>query len=206
MLKHLTLGVGSEALAGDLLEEFRIGRSAGWYRRQVLAAIVIGLFKEIRTQWLIVLFAVLWTVPNPALWFYLERFQRHSDFIGRIWALPWPWSTICAMALAFLPELLFIWAGMTIYLLLYSWMTRDHKFPKVTRGLWVSLVTFIAVTTVLATIPFSGQPIDIRTATPLTFITNPSFVLGRLPGFLALLISIWVALPDTEHRTTKIAV
>jgi hypothetical protein len=66
MLVHRTLGAGSEALVGDLLEEFRVGRSAGWYWRQVLAAIVIGLFQEIRAQWLIVLFAVLWTVPSPA--------------------------------------------------------------------------------------------------------------------------------------------
>ena len=34
MLQHLTLRSESEALAGDLLEQFRMGRRAGWYWRQ----------------------------------------------------------------------------------------------------------------------------------------------------------------------------
>ncbi len=36
MLEHLTFGCRKEELAGDLCEEFRSGRSEGWYWRQVL--------------------------------------------------------------------------------------------------------------------------------------------------------------------------
>jgi hypothetical protein len=40
LLKHLCPGQYSEALAGDLVEEYRRGRSESWYWRQVLVAIV----------------------------------------------------------------------------------------------------------------------------------------------------------------------
>ena len=31
MLEHLAFGSDNEALCGDLLEEFQLGRSAAWY-------------------------------------------------------------------------------------------------------------------------------------------------------------------------------
>jgi hypothetical protein len=40
LLKHLCSGQYSDALAGDLVEEYRRGRSESWYWRQVLVAIV----------------------------------------------------------------------------------------------------------------------------------------------------------------------
>ena len=40
LLKHLCSGQYSDALAGDLIEEYRRGRSESWYWRQVLFAVV----------------------------------------------------------------------------------------------------------------------------------------------------------------------
>jgi len=40
LLKHLCSGQYSDALAGDLVEEYQRGRSESWYWRQVLVAIV----------------------------------------------------------------------------------------------------------------------------------------------------------------------
>lgn len=45
LLRHA--GPRNEALAGDLLEEHGRGRSAGWYWRQVMSAIVIGRSREL---------------------------------------------------------------------------------------------------------------------------------------------------------------
>ena len=53
-------GVNNEALAGDLLEQFGQGRSAGWYWRQVIAAIVVGVYKEQRIFWIAVGIAPVW--------------------------------------------------------------------------------------------------------------------------------------------------
>jgi hypothetical protein len=45
ILDHAVPGGRDEGLAGDLLEEFRSGRSEGWYWRQVCSVAVIG-FRE----------------------------------------------------------------------------------------------------------------------------------------------------------------
>jgi hypothetical protein len=53
------LGPQNEALAGDLAEEYRAGRSALWYSRQVAITIVFHMVADIRGHWLIVLRGVV---------------------------------------------------------------------------------------------------------------------------------------------------
>jgi hypothetical protein len=45
LLEHVRFSNTDEALAGDLLEDFRHGRSVAWYWRQVFAAILVGFRK-----------------------------------------------------------------------------------------------------------------------------------------------------------------
>jgi hypothetical protein len=53
MLEHLRSGKPNEYLVGDLIEEYERGRSKGWYRKQVLSAIVMSFWKEIYSHaWL----------------------------------------------------------------------------------------------------------------------------------------------------------
>ena len=40
----------NDALTGDLAEEYRSGRSSGWYWKEVLSAIVIGFISDIRAH------------------------------------------------------------------------------------------------------------------------------------------------------------
>ena len=42
MVEHLAIWSHNQALSGDLLKEFRPGRSAVWYCRQALSAIGVG--------------------------------------------------------------------------------------------------------------------------------------------------------------------
>jgi hypothetical protein len=42
LLKHLGPGYRSEALAGDLFEEYQQNRTRAWYWRQTAAAILVG--------------------------------------------------------------------------------------------------------------------------------------------------------------------
>lgn len=46
MLQRLASGPHGDALAGDLIEQYREGRSTAWYWRQVLLAIVVCLAKD----------------------------------------------------------------------------------------------------------------------------------------------------------------
>jgi hypothetical protein len=59
LLKHVRFINTDEAIAGDLLEEFTQGRSAAWYCRQVLLAIVVGFGKEVRVHWILAIRATI---------------------------------------------------------------------------------------------------------------------------------------------------
>jgi len=62
VLEHLVLGDRNEALEGDLLEEFQRRRSATWYWRQVLGA-VLNFSNVLRAGWVTVcavVFAAVW--------------------------------------------------------------------------------------------------------------------------------------------------
>ncbi|TAM81535.1 MAG: hypothetical protein EPN47_12335 [Acidobacteria bacterium] len=82
MLEHMQWGGRNEALAGDLLEEFQRRRSASWYWRQVMGALVASVAGELRQHWkLLGLEAVLvlvWT-------YYSLLFLRFTQ--ERFWAL-----------------------------------------------------------------------------------------------------------------------
>ena len=67
MLEHLTFGRDNESLSGDLLEELRAGRSAGWYFRQVATAIGIGVCEAIREYASPLVFSAGWSALYP-LW------------------------------------------------------------------------------------------------------------------------------------------
>lgn len=50
LLKHLGPGYRSEALAGDLFEEYQQGRTHAWYWRQTAAAILVGGTRLLRVK------------------------------------------------------------------------------------------------------------------------------------------------------------
>src|SRR5215472_15170633 len=52
-------GSANEALAGDLIEEYAQGRSAAWYWRQVLIAVLIGCSNQVRRHKLLTVRAVI---------------------------------------------------------------------------------------------------------------------------------------------------
>ena len=65
-LEHLTTRHLDDALAGDLLEVFRMGRSNGWYWRQVLATCVLSWVASLRARVPLLVFALMWSMAAPA--------------------------------------------------------------------------------------------------------------------------------------------
>jgi len=53
LLEHIRFSRTDQALAGDLLEDFRNGRTVAWYWRQVFAAIIVGFLREARSHWVL---------------------------------------------------------------------------------------------------------------------------------------------------------
>ena len=95
MLRHLVLGERTEALEGDLLEEFQRRRSAGWYWRQVLWAIVASIAGELRQHWKLLsleaVFVLVWTYYSLLFLrfaqegFWALAFEPHGRFL--FWVL-----------------------------------------------------------------------------------------------------------------------
>src|SRR5215470_9933422 len=55
LLKRLVPAHDHDALLGDLYEEYQRDRSAFWYWAQIVAAIVVDSFKDMRVHWVLAL-------------------------------------------------------------------------------------------------------------------------------------------------------
>lgn len=202
MLEHWTPGPGNDALAGDLLEEFRSGRTdrtRAWYWRQVLAAIASGCFREIVDHRSVMLFAVLWAMVSPAWVVLSNNTEAHSRAFGLMWQMDWPWSTICTLASSLAMSLTFIWFGMSLYLIARMSAARSFNARRLLRGLLQALPMFIAISAVPFALTLLFHPghglVDRRTITPLNAITDPRAwaVVERLFSFSVLLYGLWRA-------------
>jgi len=91
ILEHLTTDEQKDALSGDLLEEFRSGRSSGWYWRQVATAVIVSMTRMLRINWFALAFSALWVLPLPALEIYVLRAMRLTHFFPQRWSYPWPY-------------------------------------------------------------------------------------------------------------------
>ena len=91
LLRQLGCSPKNESLIGDLVEEYRRGRSRVWYWRQVLIAIGASLLQEIRAQRRLAVRALVtgWALVFLFFWsVWVPLFQ----FLRRM--LPASWSTV----------------------------------------------------------------------------------------------------------------
>ena len=108
LLRHACPGSHNQALTGDLVEKFREGRSAGWFWKQVVIAIAVGILGEIQRHWPHFSYAIAGTAMPAFLWKTVEG----APFFFHWWVPPWPWSQLvfelsrpALLALAALPVL-----------------------------------------------------------------------------------------------------
>lgn len=194
MLRHLVPGERNDALAGDLLEEFRAGRSAAWYWRQVLACIAIINTRVVVVQTGALLFAALWALLYPA-WLSITRIGAFPRLDHAMYNLAWPWSTICELGLSFLILISFVWAGLLIYLVLETLTLWSFSLQRLRRGMLRSAAVFaplyVAFKSLTLILPDFGVDLS-REAARHPF---GSFMLGEPPIcvllFITLLWSIW---------------
>jgi len=114
LLQRLVPAQDHDVLLGDLCEEYRRGRSAAWYWLQVLAAIAVGSWKDIRANKLVAVRAglvgvgliILSAPTSVALQHILTGagFLWHGIWIGlpRYWRYPYPSSYFVVLQTCFL--------------------------------------------------------------------------------------------------------
>jgi hypothetical protein len=118
LLKHFGPRLNAEALAGDLLEEFREGRTHAWYWRQVLAAI----------RWRRLLFTVL---PAGGYAWYLVRFSTLRPLAAIV-------VTAALLASAYLPGMLSTAQRIAVGIaLLISAVLIFFYLPGFRDGYWI---------------------------------------------------------------------
>jgi hypothetical protein len=206
ILLYLMPGEHNEALAGDLFESVRAGRSSVWYWRQVLNAVIIRWLGSLFRHWPALVFATAWATLSPAWNLLIIRLYNTNNLIGPVWRLPWPWSTVCASGLSLAETLLFVWTGVLIYLLLLSGALRTKLNWQIGRALAASLAGCVLAFLCQMTIGLifvrvtSGHGVDWRTLTLSGVITNLKFpaILMRLPYVIATFFALWGAVPIVE--------
>jgi hypothetical protein len=208
MLEHLTFADRSHALAGDLLEEFRAGRSPGWYWRQVLIAVAIGVGRQLGSHWPAVLFAALWALPSMAYQvFIVARWWAGSGFMAQTWHLAWPYSTICNIAFDIACGVLYAWVGLAVYFLFSALAMRRLDLRAFLRASRICLFVFLAASAglfaLVVMLPTPTAVNQIMGGVPIGRFIFPAHwreVVYRLNYFLAVLIPAWIALPAQEDQ------
>lgn len=212
MLERLTPGTDKDALAGDLLEEFRLGRSRLWFWRQVVAAVAIGWCRETLHRKTLLVFAAAWSMLSPAWWLLTLRTELHANFVGHVWRIPWPWSTICYEALNLTTDLIYIWAGVAVFLATYLCIAKRVELRRFSRSLLLSVPLYIvlseAIGLVLFLLPIEVRAIDRRMLTLIGQITNVGMVelVDRLPTLVTLLYALWRVASPVKRKVGGIAV
>src|ERR1039458_8238022 len=170
LLEHLVPGPRNDALAGDLLEDFRCGRSKTWYWRQVLVAIVLGVSRETRIHLGLMFFAASWAMLAPAWLRLLANSEQHFNLTERFDRMDWPWSIVSDVGFLLAANVLFIWTGMALYLMPHLWARRNLRVQPLRRGMRASLPVLVALWATLVVVPkyFLGQPVGQPAAIPVS--------------------------------------
>lgn len=190
MLEHLTQGGKKESLIGDLLEEFRDGRSASWFWRQVVAAIAVSFLNQLRAHWLTLSIQLAFA----AAWCWASIFVSRS-FIFLRWFFTWSpnhqhWSWTVWLAWE---TVLVVGAPLALYL----GATRKLTFRAFGRGLSAGWSLWVIATV--------GSSELLRLYAQYTHAGSwgwpwPLWVLAE---YVPLLVAIWIARSTKKESRTS---
>ena len=155
----------SEALLGDLIEQFESGRSRRWYWRQVILALAISAGREARTRKIQAIRAVTVGYLCGASLCYVTT-SAAGKFVG-------PYTVVGAYLL-FLP-LAFISAAISGWIL-----SRTHSRPMVlVFAIFFVIASVVALAVYAALFPLDRVPLPMTVVTlVIDFIIAPIGVLA----------------------------
>jgi hypothetical protein len=196
MLEHLTPPEHDEALAGDLLEGFRSGRSNGWFWRQAVGAWLGSWVHYLVRRRSVLLFAVLWSALAPAWTSVIDRIEREARTVAN--HLDTPLSTLPTLMLWLSLQFLFLWAGLVVY---FAGFARTRKPGLVLRACGVAaglfLPAYFATSILMNLFAWPGLEIDRSGMTPLREIADVrTWAMAiRAPYLLTMLCAMWRSVP-----------
>jgi hypothetical protein len=197
MLKHLTFESHNEALAGDLLEELHCGRSAMWYRRQVLAAIAIRAYETTRASAALLIFSAAWTMVYPVWRFIIRDLLIHAT-PDRWSLLAWPYSSLAEIGYGVVPGVAFVWLGFMVYLLFRGEMTGYGLI----RGCSQSL-TVLLVATIILFLYLKDPKVDLQYVTRDDFYLTFHLCSVSIPLVVSLLAALFTVPRTFGMNRTK---
>jgi hypothetical protein len=204
LLEHCVPGDTVDALAGDLLEELRDGRSREWYTRQVASAMVIGWVRVLGARGMLIIFAVLWSLLAPAWTVILDHLVSRPNPAQEFWRMDAPFSGLASFGLWLALNIAFLWAGMLVYFGSYASFAKAFSRGDVVRAVLVAgpifLLAYFGAFVAANLLMYPGPAIPRRTMTAAGEFFDPhlgAFAL-RLPYFATLLCALWDARPRFE--------
>jgi hypothetical protein len=102
LLERLVSGPHGDALAGDLVEQYRHGRSSAWFWRQVVVAILAGVGKGVRDHKVLAVRAIAFGLAFyllsafPIIW--LAQWLANEGLLRFFWSSIWLTYTACAVS------------------------------------------------------------------------------------------------------------
>jgi hypothetical protein len=142
LVEHMVPGAKNEALAGDLIEQFSQGRSAGWYWRQVIGAIIVGCWSEFRTFGAAFAVTVIWA---SALTLFYGRFWVSAQMrvlVGTFMRHGWDWMGGGFSSQCFSIGSLTAFNALPVAFAtsMYLWLARIFTVRRFLRGLSAGLL------------------------------------------------------------------
>ena len=206
MLRHLTPGDRDEALDGDLLEVFRLGRSNTWYWRQVTSACVVSWSSNLYARGPALVFALLWSMLSPVWYSTLNEIEASHNF-DRAWQILGPlWIPVALIGWIAI-HAVFLWAALVIYQLAHIVQGKALEQKDMRRAFWIVpliLPLVYGATFLVANLYWYSLPGLANAKLAATswgqisdLGTLANFI--RFPYFVALLVALW----GTVHRIER---
>src|ERR1019366_10625470 len=209
MLEHCAPADRDEALAGDLLEGFRSGRSGAWYWRQALTACAVSWCENLRLRSPLLVFALLWSMLAPAWREFTEGIQNAPIF-DKIWPLFGAVWIIPAFALWLALNSTFLGIGIVTFILSQTNFKQILRSKSLRRSFPMALFIFVpvyAATFVLVNLYWYSYFAHAKlSATPLGQAADLSILANvtRIPYFIALLCALWNAIPRPFRTSDRV--
>jgi hypothetical protein len=207
MLEHLASGARDEALTGDLLEEFRTGRSDGWYWQQTLFVCIVSWSRSFAARFPALVFAVMWSVLAPVWKAAIDKPSGNLTF-DKFFQMFGPFFLPVALAIWMAVHAAFLWIGLLVYQSAHSVLGKSLRRNDLRRAYWLAtlilpplvFVTFVLDNLYQYSIP--GLAHARLGATPFAQMTDfgllPDII--RIPYFIALLAGLWGTIHPSPRR------